>query len=37
VIALSAVVAFVKGYEEPTLAYGEQCLENRRNVPGWRA
>jgi protein-S-isoprenylcysteine O-methyltransferase Ste14 len=37
VIALAAVVAFVKGYEEPTLAdtYGEQYLDYRRNVPGW--
>ncbi|MET4637187.1 isoprenylcysteine carboxylmethyltransferase family protein [Mycetocola sp. 2940] len=37
VIVLSAVVAFVKGYEEPTLTrtYGEQYLEYRRNVPGW--
>ena len=37
VIVLTAVVAFVKGYEEPTLtgAYGEQYLEYRRNVPGW--
>jgi protein-S-isoprenylcysteine O-methyltransferase Ste14 len=36
-IALAAVVAFVKGYEEPTLTetYGEQYLEYRRNVPGW--
>jgi protein-S-isoprenylcysteine O-methyltransferase Ste14 len=36
-IALTAVVAFVKGYEEPTLTrtYGEQYLEYRRNVPGW--
>lgn len=36
-IALGAVVAFVKGYEEPTLAraYGEQYLDYRRNVPGW--
>ena len=35
-IALAAVVAFVKGYEEPTLTgtYGEQYLEYRRNVPG---
>ncbi|MDR6989762.1 protein-S-isoprenylcysteine O-methyltransferase Ste14 [Paenarthrobacter nitroguajacolicus] len=37
VIALTAVVAFVKGYEEPTLTetYGEQYLAYRRNVPGW--
>jgi protein-S-isoprenylcysteine O-methyltransferase Ste14 len=37
VIALAAVVVFVKGYEEPTLtrAYGEQYLDYRRNVPGW--
>lgn len=36
-IVLTAVVAFVKGYEEPTLArtYGEQYLDYRRNVPGW--
>ena len=36
-IALAAVAAFVKGYEEPTLTrtYGEQYLEYRRNVPGW--
>jgi protein-S-isoprenylcysteine O-methyltransferase Ste14 len=36
-IALIAVVAFVKGYEEPTLTgtYGEHYLEYRRNVPGW--
>ena len=36
-IALIAVVAFVKGYEEPTLTgtYGEQYREYRRNVPGW--
>ncbi|MBT2586788.1 isoprenylcysteine carboxylmethyltransferase family protein [Arthrobacter sp. ISL-95] len=36
-LALTAVVAFVKGYEEPTLTetYGEQYLTYRRNVPGW--
>ena len=36
-ILLAAVVAFVKGYEEPTLTdtYGEQYLDYRRNVPGW--
>lgn len=36
-IVLTAFVAFVKGYEEPTLArtYGEQYLEYRRHVPGW--
>ena len=36
-IVLAAVVAFVRGYEEPTLtdAYGEQYLDYRRNVPGW--
>jgi protein-S-isoprenylcysteine O-methyltransferase Ste14 len=36
-IALIAVVAFVKGYEEPTLTgtYGEQYVEYRSNVPGW--
>lgn len=37
-IALATVFAFVKGYEEPTLTrtYGEQYVEYRRNVPGWR-
>jgi protein-S-isoprenylcysteine O-methyltransferase Ste14 len=37
VIALAAVVVFVKGYEEATLTrtYGEQYLDYRRNVPGW--
>jgi protein-S-isoprenylcysteine O-methyltransferase Ste14 len=37
VIALAAVVVFVKGYEEPTLTrtYGEQYLDYRRTVPGW--
>ncbi|MFJ6537693.1 methyltransferase family protein [Paenarthrobacter sp. NPDC091711] len=37
VIVLAAVVAFVKGYEEPTLTetYGEQYLNYQRNVPGW--
>jgi protein-S-isoprenylcysteine O-methyltransferase Ste14 len=36
-VVLIAVVAFVKGYEEPTLTrtYGEHYLEYRRNVPGW--
>jgi protein-S-isoprenylcysteine O-methyltransferase Ste14 len=36
-IVLTAVVTFVKGYEEPTLTetYGEQYLEYRHNVPGW--
>jgi len=36
-LVLTAFVAFVKGYEEPTLTrtYGEQYLEYRRNVPGW--
>ena len=36
-LVLTAVVAFVKGYEEPTLTrtYGEQYLDYRRNVPGW--
>jgi protein-S-isoprenylcysteine O-methyltransferase Ste14 len=36
-IVLTAVVTFVKGYEEPTLteSYGEQYLEYRHNVPGW--
>lgn len=33
----AAVVAFVRGYEEPTLArrYGEQYESYRRAVPGW--
>ena len=33
-----AVVAFVRGYEEPTLAarYGEQYAAYRRAVPAWR-
>ena len=37
VTVLTAVVTFVKGYEEPTLSrtYGEQYLDYRRNVPGW--
>ncbi|KUM40863.1 isoprenylcysteine carboxylmethyltransferase family protein [Arthrobacter sp. EpRS71] len=37
VIVLAAVVAFVKGYEEPTLteSYGEQYLNYRRHVPRW--
>ncbi|WP_090953936.1 isoprenylcysteine carboxylmethyltransferase family protein [Arthrobacter sp. ov118] len=36
-IVLAAVVAFVKGYEEPILTstYGAQYLDYRRNVPGW--
>jgi len=36
-IVLIAFVAFVTGYEEPTLsrAYGKQYLEYRRNVRGW--
>lgn len=36
-IALTAVVTFVLGYEEPTLTetYGEQYLDYKRNVPGW--
>jgi protein-S-isoprenylcysteine O-methyltransferase Ste14 len=36
-IVFAAVVAFVKGYEEPTLTrtYGDQYLNYRRNVPGW--
>ncbi|MET0842342.1 MAG: isoprenylcysteine carboxylmethyltransferase family protein [Mycetocola sp.] len=36
-MVLVAVVSFVKGYEEPTLArtYGAQYLDYRRNVPGW--
>ncbi len=34
---LAAVVAFVKGYEEPTLTrtYGDEYVDYRRNVPGW--
>jgi protein-S-isoprenylcysteine O-methyltransferase Ste14 len=34
---LMAVVAFVRGYEEPTLAarYGDQYDSYRRAVPGW--
>jgi protein-S-isoprenylcysteine O-methyltransferase Ste14 len=37
VIVLAAVVAFVKGYEEPNLTstYGEHYLDYRRNVPAW--
>lgn len=37
VMVLAAVVAFVKGYEEPTLTgtYGGRYLDYRRNVPGW--
>jgi protein-S-isoprenylcysteine O-methyltransferase Ste14 len=33
----AAVVAFVRGYEEPTLAhrYGEEYEAYRRAVPGW--
>ena len=36
-IVLAAVVAFVKGYEEPILTstYGAQYLDYRRNVPEW--
>lgn len=36
-IVLIAFVAFVTGYEEPTLSrtYGKQYLEYRRNVRGW--
>ncbi len=36
-IALTAVVLFVKLYEEPTLeeTYGEEYREYRRNVRGW--
>lgn len=36
-IVFAAVFAFVKGYEEPTLArtYGAQYQEYRSNVPGW--
>ena len=34
---LAAVVAFVRGYEEPTLTrtYGDEYVEYRLNVPGW--
>jgi protein-S-isoprenylcysteine O-methyltransferase Ste14 len=37
VMVLAAVVAFVKGYEEPSLTstYGQQYLDYRRKVPGW--
>ncbi|KRB36160.1 methyltransferase family protein [Microbacterium sp. Root180] len=36
-LVFAAVFAFVKGYEEPTLArtYGDQYVEYRQNVPGW--
>ena len=36
-VFLAAVMAFVRWYEEPTLArtYGEQYEEYRRSVPGW--
>jgi protein-S-isoprenylcysteine O-methyltransferase Ste14 len=36
VVAL-AVVAFVRGYEEPTLSrqFGERYAAYRRAVPGW--
>lgn len=36
-IALTAVLLFVRFYEEPTLeaAYGEEYREYRRNVRGW--
>jgi protein-S-isoprenylcysteine O-methyltransferase Ste14 len=36
-IVLSAVVLFVRGYEEPTLEeeYGEEYREYRRHVRGW--
>jgi protein-S-isoprenylcysteine O-methyltransferase Ste14 len=36
-LVLVAVAAFVRGYEEPTLAdeYGEEYREYRRNVRGW--
>ena len=36
-VVLVAVVAFVRGYEEPTLEaeYGEEYREFRRNVRGW--
>ena len=37
VVFLIAVVAFVKGYEEPRLAeqFGESYERYRRAVPGW--
>ena len=37
VVFLVAVVAFVKGYEEPRLAeqFGESYERYRRAVPGW--
>jgi protein-S-isoprenylcysteine O-methyltransferase Ste14 len=36
-VFLIAVVAFVKGYEEPRLAeqFGESYERYRRAVPGW--
>jgi protein-S-isoprenylcysteine O-methyltransferase Ste14 len=37
VLALVAVVLFVRAYEEPSLerTYGDEYLEYRANVPGW--
>ena len=39
VIVLAGVVAFVKGYEEPTFdrTYGQQYLDYRRNVGDGRS
>ena len=36
-LVLVAVVAFVRGYEEPTLQteYGDAYRDYRQNVPGW--
>lgn len=37
IVALVAVVLFVRGYEEPTLekTYGDEYRAYRANVPGW--